>query len=89
MAKLDIVETVEPGDRVGLSRPVEMERGVHGLAFDKASGIAFLPGEVLVHTLVDSDGEIQIGNIARYLGGSRFGSVLRAPHEAWYRLFIT
>ncbi len=92
--KLDVVvevgEPVAVGDRASL----EFERGLDGLAFDAIPGLAFLPEEVLVRTLVNSDSELRARNIGRYLTatGSELAGVfdrLRRRGDTSVRRFRT
>ena len=89
------MENVDLTQQVGLSRPLQIERGIHGIALDRRSGIAFLPGEVLGRGLVGGAGAIRLGDIGRYLYGrdrienARFGRIIRSRALAAYRLFTT
>lgn len=69
--KMDVVQTVRPTQEVYPDTRFGFERSLEGLAFEHQSGVAFLPGELVAHTLVDSDGDIRPGNIAQYLGARR------------------
>ncbi|MDH3745012.1 MAG: hypothetical protein OES47_07930 [Acidobacteriota bacterium] len=55
---------------------VDMARGFDGIAFERSSSLAFLPGEVLAWTLVNSDRELRASNIEKYL------RVLDSPRQA-------
>jgi hypothetical protein len=48
-------------------QPLEYERSLFGLAFDRYVGLAFLPQELVVRTLVDSKRKIRMDNIQEYL----------------------
>ncbi len=65
--RLDLVVRVFEPQLVTPRGPLAFERGLDGLAFDSRSGIAFLPDEVVVRTLVNSDNEIRAANIEKYL----------------------
>ena len=70
--KIDVVDSVRS---VAGSELLPIERGIDGLAFSGDVDVAFLPGEVLARTLVDSEGEIQPRNVARYLEEVSEGTV--------------
>jgi hypothetical protein len=76
--KFDFVEEIAPPLTQNLRGRVTLERGVDGLAFDRDSGLAFLPEEVLTSTLVSS---LQPEKLADYL--ETVDSPLR---DAWGRL---
>jgi len=48
-------------------QPLEYERSLYGLAFDRYVGLAFLPQELVVRTLIDSKRKIRTDNIQNYL----------------------
>lgn len=65
--KLDIVQDVYNMDNVDPDKPIKIERSLQGMAFDRRSGIAFLPEEMVAHTLMNSKQEIQMNNMEKYL----------------------
>jgi hypothetical protein len=65
--KLDIVQDVYNMDNVDLDKPLKFERSLEGMAFDRNSGIAFLPEEIMAYTLVNSKQEILMNNMEKYL----------------------
>jgi hypothetical protein len=65
--KVDIVQYVTAPHDVEWGQPLELERSLYGIAFEAQSGIAFLPEELVAHTLADSEQVIRPGNIAGYL----------------------
>ncbi len=65
--KVDIVQTVVAQSSRAVDQPLEWERSLYGLAFDAPSGLAFLPGELVAATLVDSDQMLRSYNITNYL----------------------
>jgi len=70
--KVDIIQEVFP---IPVWRtPLELERSLFGLAFSKEIGQAFLPEELVAHTLVDSDLDIRWNNIEWFIEN------LRAPY---------
>ncbi len=69
--KLDIVDTVRPPQTVRSNTHFSFERSLEGLAFERESHIAFLPEELVAHTLVDSGGDVQFDNITWYLEARR------------------
>jgi hypothetical protein len=92
--KVDFVQEVEPPVTQNLRGRVVLERGVDGLAFDRESGLAFLPAEVLTNTLVSSEGNLQPEKLANYLeivGSPRREALNRllAAGAAELRLFRT
>jgi len=66
--KIDIVQsaynTSVADPRVSLDETYE--RDLFGLAFDHQTGLAYLPGEILGHTLIDSDRHLRFDNMADY-----------------------
>ncbi|MGB6338068.1 MAG: hypothetical protein WBG96_20885 [Thermoanaerobaculia bacterium] len=92
--KIDFVEGVEPPLTQNLRGRFPLERGVDGLAFDRDSGLVFLPEEVLTNTLVSSEGDMQPENLADYLEivdspGREVLDRLLAAGTAEVRLFRT
>ena len=92
--KLDIVKEVQSLPRVDLRMPLGWERSIYGLALDRQSGAAFLPEELVAHTLVNRNGVFQKDNVYRYLDSrlSRPGSVAEIRTEkaaALYRFVTT
>lgn len=92
--KLDVVTRVGEPQMVGRRQALTFERGLDGLALDASSGLAFVPEEVVVRTLVNSDGEIRAANIKKHL--RRLGSAsadevdrLWGGGEAQVRAFAT
>lgn len=65
--KLDIVWDVHVIESTDLKKPFTFERSLRGIAFDRHSGIAFLPEELVSYTLVNSRQKIKLNNIAGYL----------------------
>jgi hypothetical protein len=65
--KLDIVQTAVAQHNAAIAQPLAHERSLYGLAFDRASGLALLPEELVTATLVDSDQMLRPVNIAAYL----------------------
>lgn len=80
--KLDIVQRVHPVEEVHPDTHLNFERSLEGIAFERPLGIAFLPEELVAHTLVDSDAEIRSKNINRYLH-------LRHPELGQHQIFTT
>jgi len=69
--KVDFARDVAPARKMGLDEVVDEERSLYGLAFDRETGYAFLPEELVSHTLVDSQAKIRMENIEDYLSGQR------------------
>lgn len=67
LLKVDVVDQVGESQLVEPRGPLDFERGLEGVAFESRSGLAFLPEEVVVRTLVTSDNEIRAGNLDKYL----------------------
>ena len=65
--KLDIVQSATPVESLDMARPLDPPASLEGLAFDRASGIAFLPEELMVYSLVDANGVLLRDHIATYL----------------------
>jgi len=67
--KVDVVQRCLGVARGALLRGLTLERSLHGLAFNRSAGVAFLPGELVARTLVNSDGRIMLANIQEVLDG--------------------
>ncbi len=65
--KLDIVESVLPMQRINLKNPLPGDRSLQGLAFDRTSGIALLPEEVVANSLVNTDRKLQLKRTLNYV----------------------
>jgi len=67
--RFDIVHEVTLLTDVDINnpQPLEYERSLYGLAFDRYVGLAFLPQELVVRTLIDSKRKIRTDNIQNYL----------------------
>jgi hypothetical protein len=65
--KVDIVQESLQLTDIDPEDSLDHERSLYGLAFDRASGLAFLPEELVAHTLVDSDLDLRFDRIADYL----------------------
>ena len=65
--KLDIVQDAIPLDGISWEKPLKLDRSLYGLAFDRESEIAFLPEELVAHTLVNEEQIIRPKNIAKYI----------------------
>lgn len=65
--KLDIVQSVHTVNSFDFEQRLSDKIGVTGLAFDKSSALAFLPGELHAYGLVDAERKIKTDNVARYL----------------------
>ncbi len=65
--KFDIVEQIEIIPNVVAGKPLPMERSLRGIGFDRSSGIALLPEEVLANRLVSNRGGLRPDRINRYL----------------------
>ena len=64
--KFDVVKDVSVLTVVNPESPLRLARSLHGLAFDRASGLAWLPGELVAYTLINSDQELRFRNMERY-----------------------
>ncbi|NJN67298.1 MAG: hypothetical protein HC884_11600 [Chloroflexaceae bacterium] len=65
--KVDVVQEVVLQETVPMTQPLRFEPSLHGLAFDRALGVAFLPEELVAHALVDDEQRIRGGTMARFL----------------------
>jgi|GEM_PF-286241 hypothetical protein len=65
--KLDIVQDVIPIAHQTFQQPLMHDRSLYGIAFAGDSEIAFLPEELVSHTLIDRKGRIRSKKIDRYL----------------------
>jgi len=70
--KFDIVQELFSQNNVSPTKllPPKFEHSLYGLAFDRASGLAFLPEELVARTLVDSKQKLRFKNIESYLNKS-------------------
>jgi len=93
--RVDIVDRVDASDRVDFRPPLAMARGIHGLAFDRRSGVAFLPGVLMAEDLVNDALEVQPRRMLDYLRGTndelaeRFTRMLQPRTPVPYRFFTT
>ena len=65
--KIDIVQDVIAPDNFHFDHPLKLERSLYGMAFDRRSGIAFLPEELVAYTLVNKEQNIRSDNITEHL----------------------
>ena len=65
--KVDVVDSVESYAPVNLAGSFSYDRTLYGLAFDAEYGLAFLPQELVTNTLIDSDSDFRLNNMADYL----------------------
>ncbi len=64
--KVDVVQQVRPYVEDIDTALVPFERSLEGLAYGRKSRAAFTPEELVARTLVNSDGQLQRRNIAKY-----------------------
>ena len=92
--KLDVVADVSRS-LTHSEPPLPLEIGVHGLAFDRPWGIAFIPDELAAFDLVDKDKDLDGWLILKYLetrdreAAAKFVQMLRPREPVPYRLFAT
>lgn len=65
--KFDIVIDVIYLEGINWQKPLKLDRSMYGLAFDRESGIAFLPEELVAYTLVNEKQYIRPKNISKYI----------------------
>ena len=65
--KLDVVKDVSLFTDVNPEWPLKLARSLYGLAFDRSSGLAWLPEELVAYTLMNSNQELRFRNIEKYL----------------------
>ena len=65
--KLDIVQSVLPMQRMNSKKPLSGDWSLQGLAFDRTSGIALLPEEVVANSLVNTDRKLQLKRTLNYV----------------------
>lgn len=75
--KVDLVRDVVREADLDPGRPLNLPRSLYGLAFDVATGLVFLPEELVVQTLVDSDQELRLANVGRRPGADEGVARLR------------
>ena len=87
--KIDVVRDVVHEPAVDPDRPLNLPRSLYGLAFDGTIGLAFLPEELVAHTLVNSDHELRLRNIGKqpraFAPLERLVDAFRQPRVALYR----
>ena len=66
--KLDIVRDAIALDGISWEQPLKLDRSLYGLAFDRESGIAFIPEELVAYTLVNEKQYIRPKNLSKYIG---------------------
>ena len=69
--KLDVVGSVEPLPAGALERPLQLDRSLYGLAFDRSRPVALLPEELTLHGLVDSRQRLRPDRLGAYLTRTR------------------
>ncbi|MFQ5485261.1 MAG: hypothetical protein ACE5DO_08000 [Desulfobacterales bacterium] len=74
--KLDVVVDVQTINHTDLKKPLRFKRSLNGIAFDRHSGIAFLPEELVSYTLVNRKQQIKLNNMKRYLKGRSIDPLL-------------
>ncbi len=93
--RLDIVDHVDDTDRFDFRPPLAMDPGLHGLAFERRSGISVLPAEVLANKIVNKDREIAPRALLDYLEAKnpvlarRFTAMVQPGVANPYRFFRT
>lgn len=92
--KVDIVQESIASIRLNSDRPLGFERSLQGLAFARESAIAFLPEELVTHSLVLKDQTLQSANIVKYLKnkpGSQqaFEKIIQAKSHKLYRFICS
>ncbi len=65
--KVDVVRDVVRETGLAPDRPLNLPRSLFGLAFEPGVGAAFLPGELVAQTLVDSSQQLRLKKIAARL----------------------
>lgn len=88
--KLDVVKEVYVVDNVNFNKPLGFDRSLYGMSFNKQSGIAFLPEEMVSYTLVDNKQKIRKINILKYLKDRSVNAeesqrILRSGENTLYR----
>ena len=66
--KVDIVSDVIDKETRNLRQPLLWDRTLFGFAFNKESGIAFLPEEITVNTIIDSKQKFRMNNLLNHFG---------------------
>ena len=64
---LDIVTSAQPATDATTTERLGLERSLYGLAFERDTGLAFLPGEIVAHTLIDNEQYLRPNKIVAYL----------------------
>ncbi len=77
--KIDLVHNVvhEPG--LDLGQALNLPRSLFGLAFEQPHEIAFLPGELVAYTLVNTDQLVRLENIGRRPGTATLLTAASSP----------
>lgn len=65
--KLDVVQDVSLLTDIDPGFPHKLVRSLYGLAFDRPSGLAWLPEELVAYTLVNSKQELRFKNMEKVL----------------------
>jgi hypothetical protein len=92
--KIDLVDGVTRVPKHAWRDPLTVERGIHGVAFDRGTGVALLPGEVLARILLNRRLVLERERIEGCLEGrdpslvDRFREALRRPRVDLF-LFTT
>lgn len=80
--KVDVVRDVVHRADPDLGQPFALPRGLWGLAFERDVGLAFLPEQLVVHTLVDSDQRLRLENLGKQPGTARAVARLEGAFKA-------
>ena len=85
--RLDVVGQVRRGE-AAQDGALDFDPGVEGIAFSREAGVAFAPGEVLGHDLVDDKGKVQPDAIRSYcetvrMPDRRLDEAVAAGGVAW------
>jgi len=93
--KVDVVNFVDPEDRLASNPPFPIDLGIHGLAFGGPWGVAFTPDELVSYGLLTGKMDLDGKEMHRYLeykdptSARYFLEMLRPRTPVPYRLFTT
>ncbi len=65
--KLDVVQSAGSPEALRAGTLEDFDRSLEGLVFEGASRVAFVPEELVSHSLVTSKGRVQFNRLAQYL----------------------
>lgn len=88
--KVDIVQETFSFEEVDFNQPLQLARSLYGMAFDRSTSAAFIPEELVAHTLVNKRQHIRRDKIVQYLerysaNSNDYKKLFELYHSKMYR----